>query len=42
MACVFVWPGPDRSARIGGDVLLVLVAYRPSYAKVAEFAPKVG
>jgi hypothetical protein len=38
VACAFDWPGWDRSARIGGDVLAVLDAYRPRYAKVAELA----
>ena len=38
VACAFDWPGWDRSARIGKDVLEVLAAYRPRYAKVAELA----
>jgi hypothetical protein len=38
VACAFDWPGWDRSARIGEDVLAVLAAYRPRYAKVAELA----
>ncbi|HTT90063.1 MAG TPA: hypothetical protein VMF65_10970 [Acidimicrobiales bacterium] len=38
VACAFDWPGWDRSARIGQDVLAVLAAYRPRYAKVAEVA----
>jgi hypothetical protein len=38
VACAFDWPGWDRSARIGGDVLAVLAAYRPRYAKVAGLA----
>jgi hypothetical protein len=38
VACAFDWPGWDRSARIGADVLAVLAAYRPRYAKVAELA----
>src|SRR3954451_9805647 len=38
VACAFDWPGWDRSARIGHDVLAVLEAYRPRYAKVAELA----
>ncbi len=38
VACAFDWPGWDRSARIGNDVLAVLSAYRPRYAKVAELA----
>jgi len=38
VACAFDWPGWDRSARIGADVVAVLAAYRPRYAKVAEFA----
>jgi hypothetical protein len=38
VACAFEWPGWDRSARIGQDVLAVLAAYRPRYAKVAELA----
>src|SRR5205823_2458913 len=38
LACAFDWPGWDRSARIGRDVLAVLAAYRPRYAKVAELA----
>src|SRR5690348_5914119 len=29
VACAFDWPGWDRSARIGHDVLAVLAAYRP-------------
>ena len=44
-ACAFDWPGWDRSARIGADVLAVLAAYRPSYATVAEragFGPEFG
>src|SRR5437763_2968908 len=38
VACAFDWPGWDRSARIGADVLAVLAAYRPRYARVAELA----
>ena len=38
VACAFDWPGWDRSVRIGKDVLEVLAAYRPRYAKVAELA----
>src|SRR5690348_16643749 len=38
VACAFDWPGWDRSARIGEDVLAILAAYRPRYAKVAELA----
>lgn len=38
VACAFDWPGWDRSAKIGADVLAVLEAYRPRYAKVAELA----
>jgi hypothetical protein len=38
VACAFDWPGWDRSARIGEDVLAVLAVYRPRYAKVAELA----
>src|SRR5215472_14831925 len=38
VACAFDCPGWDRSARIGGDVLAVLAAYRPRYALVAELA----
>lgn len=38
VACAFDWPGWDRSARIGTDVLAVLTAYRPRYARVAELA----
>jgi hypothetical protein len=38
VACAFDWPGWDRSARIGADVLAVLARYRPRYAKVAELA----
>jgi hypothetical protein len=38
VACAFDWPGWDRSARIGTDVLAVLAAYRPRYAKVADLA----
>ncbi len=38
VGCAFDWPGWDRSTRIGGDVLAVLAAYRPRYAKVAELA----
>jgi hypothetical protein len=38
VACAFDWPGWDRSAKIGEDVLAVLAAYRPRYAKVAELA----
>lgn len=38
VACAFDWPGWDRSARIGTDVLVDLAAYRPRYARVAELA----
>lgn len=38
VACAFDWPGWDRSTKIGGDVVAVLDAYRPRYAKVAELA----
>jgi hypothetical protein len=38
VACAFDWPGWDRSARLGHDVLGVLEAYRPRYAEVAELA----
>lgn len=38
VACAFDWPGWDRSARIGHDVLAVLDAYRQRYAKVAAVA----
>jgi hypothetical protein len=38
VACAFDWPGWDRSTRIGQDVLAVLAAYRPRYAKVAQMA----
>jgi len=38
VACAFDWPGWDRSARAGADVLAVLAAYRPRYTKVAELA----
>jgi hypothetical protein len=38
VACAFDWPGWDRSARTGHDVLAVLAAYRPRYARVAELA----
>lgn len=38
VACAFDWPGWDRSANLGEDVLAVLAAYRPRYAKVAEIA----
>ena len=38
VACAFDWPGWDRSARIGHDVLAVLSAYRSRYAQVAELA----
>lgn len=38
VACAFDWPGWDRSARTGQDVLAVLHAYRSRYARVAEQA----
>lgn len=38
VACAFDWPGWDRSTKLGGDVLAVLGAYRPRYARVAELA----
>jgi hypothetical protein len=37
-ACAFDWPGWDRSARKGADVLAVLAEYRPRYARVAARA----
>jgi hypothetical protein len=38
VACAFDWPGWDRSARTGQDVLVVLASYRPRYARVAGLA----
>ncbi|HET7902597.1 MAG TPA: hypothetical protein VFL59_15550 [Candidatus Nanopelagicales bacterium] len=38
VACAFDWPGWDRSARLGHDPMVVLEAYRPRYARVAELA----
>ncbi len=38
VASAFDWPGWDRSARNGNDVLAVLESYRPRYAPVAELA----
>jgi hypothetical protein len=38
VACAFDWPGWDRSATIGTDVLAVLAAYRDRYTRVAELA----
>ncbi len=38
VACAFDWPGWDRSVRFGHDVLTLLDAYRPRYARVAEMA----
>jgi len=38
VACAFDWPGWDRSARTGADVLAVLAAYRPRYLRVAQLA----
>jgi hypothetical protein len=38
VACAFDWPGWDRSTKIGEDVLVVLDAYRPRYARVADLA----
>ena len=38
VASAFDWPGWGRSVKLGGDVLPVLEAYRPRYAKVAELA----
>src|SRR3954454_5444273 len=38
VACAFDWPGWDRRARTGQDVLAVLDGYRPRYANVAELA----
>lgn len=38
VACAFDWPGWDRSARIGEDVLAVLAGYRSRYAKITERA----
>ena len=35
VASAFDWPGWDRSARIGEDVLATLAAYRARYAEVA-------
>jgi hypothetical protein len=38
VASAFDWPGWDRSAKIGIDVLPVLESYRPRYAPVAALA----
>lgn len=38
VACAFDWPGWDRSAKHGHDVLEVLETYRPRYANVAALA----
>ncbi len=38
VASAFDWPGWDRSARKGHDVLAVLATYRTRYAKVAALA----
>ena len=38
VASAFDWPGWDRSARSGDDVLAVLDSYRPRYARVVELA----
>ena len=38
VACAFDWPGWDRSAKLGDDVLAALDSYRHRYAKVAELA----
>src|SRR3954447_10392824 len=38
VACAFDWPGWDRSARTGQDVVAVLEGYRARYATVAELA----
>jgi len=38
VASAFDWPGWDRWAKIGEDVVAVLEAYRPRYAKVADLA----
>ncbi len=38
VACAFDWPGWDRSAKLGDDVLAVLESYRPRFARVAERA----
>jgi hypothetical protein len=38
VACAFDWPGWDRSARKGHDVLAVLEEYRPRYGSVATSA----
>jgi hypothetical protein len=38
VASAFDWPGWDRYTKINEDVLAVLDAYRPRYAKVAELA----
>ena len=38
VACAFDWPGWDRSARVGHDVLGVLADYRSRYAVVADLA----
>lgn len=38
VACAFDWPGWDRSARRGEDVLALLATYRPRYARVAKLA----
>ena len=38
VASAFDWPGWDRSTKLDGDVLAVLNAYRPRFARVAELA----
>ena len=38
VASAFDWPGWDRSAKLGDDVLVVLDSYRHRFAKVAELA----
>lgn len=38
VASAFDWPGWDRNVKLGEDVLSVLDAYRPRFAKVAELA----
>lgn len=38
VASAFDWPGWDRGGKSEDEALLVLAAYRPRYAKVAELA----
>ena len=38
VASAFDWPGWDRSAKLGDDVLAVLDTYRHRFAEVAELA----